>query len=409
MRSSWLFLSLTLALAAAPALGQGSLGSETAHVVLVKDCTDAGWDSGDVGTKCFESVSSLQDYIWGSSGILPTASNPLTVDVGPGEFAGQIDCSYGEGHVTFRGAGRDRSIIKKSGTYLQIAVNVSGGCNALAFEDISIVAESTDNSLGYAVFWTGGGSSSWTDVNITADGSPWYDHACGGDGTDAPLGKHTFWGSNLAGGTLGFFAECDETWFYGGEIAALAALKGSWTNKLTGVSVSHRGEVHLNGAAVRVNTTGVSSGSGTAYGVQAGPSGNTLSVPDGYGEFHSHGSLISVKVSNLSSVAAVGILLDDDDAAGDARAHGHETAYVVSGNSSSRRLKGSGDFETPFQWEPSTSPPSAAGEIDGQDSYVETDCNSSGCSSGNSPHLMVYDPDCSTTPWFDTVNGACRN
>jgi hypothetical protein len=408
MKSSWLFLPLALALAGTPAFGQGSLGDATAHVVLVKDCTDAGWDSGDVGTKCFESVSSLQEYIWGESGLWPTASTPLTVDVGPGEFGGQIYCNGG-GHVTFRGAGRDRSIIKKSGSYLQFAVYIQEGCDALAFQDISVVAETTDGDLGYAVYWAGGGSSSWTDVNLTGDAAGWYDFGCGGDGTDAPDGKHYFWGSTVAGGRLGFFAECGETWFYGGEIDAFAALKGSFTNKMTGVWVSHRGEVHLNGAAVRVSTAGVSSGSGTAYGVQAGPSGNTFTVPDGYGEFHSHGSLITVRVSNLSSVAAVGILLDDDDAAGDARAHGHETAYVVSGNSSSKRLTGSGDFETPFQWEPSTSPPTAAGVIDGQDSYVETDCNSSGCSSGNSPHLMIYDVDCTTTPWFDTVNGACRN
>jgi len=408
MRPSWLLLPFSLALAAAPAFGQGSLGSVTQHIVLVEDCTDAGWDAGDVGTKCFESVASLTDYIWGESGLWPTASTPLTVDIGPGEFPGQIYCNEG-GHVTFRGAGRDRSIIKKSGSYLQQAVQIEGGCDALAFQDLGIVAESTDSDLGYAVFWVGGGSSSWTDVNLTADGAGWYDHGCGGAGTDAPDGKHYFWGSTIAGGRIGYYGECDETWFYGGEIDAFASLKGSFTNKITGVWIAHRGEVHMQGAAVRVHTNGISSGSGTAYGVRTGPSGNTFSVDDGFGEFHSHGSLITVKTANLSGVAAVGIELDDDGGAGTARAHAHETAYVVSGGSTSTRLSGSGDFEAPFQWEPSTSPPAAGGTKDGQDTYIETDCNSSGCSGASDPHLMIYKSGCSTSPWFDTARDACRN
>lgn len=402
-------LVLAVAGAGAPAFAQGSLGSETAHIVLVQDCVAAGWDSGDIGVKCFESVSSLNDYIWGSSGIFPTASAPLTVDIGPGEFAGQIYCPSGaDGYVTFRGAGRDRTIIKKSGTWLQLAVQVYG-CESLGFQDLSVVAESTDSHIGYAVYWIGGGSSSWTDVNLTGDSTGWYDVGCGGDSTDAPDGRHNFWGSTVAGGKFGFYAECGETWFYGGEVDAFASLSGSFTDKLAGVWVAHRGEVHLNGAAVRVSTAGISSGSGTAYGARVGPSGNTFSVPSGYGEFHSHGGLVSVKTGNLSGVAAVGIQVNDNSGAGDARAHTHETAFVVVGGASSTRLTGGGTFESPFQWEARTSPPAAGGAKNGQDTYVETDCDASGCSSGSDPHLMIYSSSCSTSPWFDTVRNACRN
>jgi hypothetical protein len=399
---------LGLAVAAAPAFAQGSLGSETTHIVLVQDCTDAGWDAGDVGTKCFESLSSLNDYIWGSSGIFPTASTPLTVDIGPGEFSGGLDCPDGEGHTTFRGAGRDRTVIKKSGTWLQLGVHAVN-CVALAFQDLSVVADSTDSDIGYAVYWSGGGSSSWTDVNLTGDSTGWYDVGCGGESTDAPSGSHNFWGTNVAGGKFGYYAECGETWFYGGEIGAFSSLLGSFHNKMTGVWVAHRGEVHLNGSAVRVSTKGVSSGSGTAYGARVGPSGNTLSTPSGYGEFHSHGGLVTVKTENLSGVAAVGINVNDSSGAGDAKSHTHETAFVVKGGSTSTRLTGSGTFESPFQWEARTSPPTAGGAQDGQDTYVETDCDSSGCSSGSDPHLMIYKSGCSSSPWFDTVRNACRN
>lgn len=401
-------LALAGALAAAPAFAQGSLGSDTQHIVLVQDCTDAGWAAGDVGTKCFESLSSLNDYIWGSGGIWPTSSSPLTVDIGPGEFPGQISCPDEGGYVTFRGAGRDRTTIKKSGTWLQIAIHVVG-CESLAFQDLGVVAESTDVHLGYAVYWTGGGSSSWTDVNLTGDSTGWYDVACGGDSTDAPEGRHNFWGSTVAGGKFGYYAECGETWFYGGEIDAFASLLGSFADKLTGVWVAHRGEVHLNGSAVRVHTSGVASGSGTAYGARVGPSGNTLSTPSGYGEFHSHGGLVTVKTANLSGVAAVGVLANNAGGSGDARAHTHETAFVVSGGSSSTRLTGSGTFESPFQWEARTTPPPAGGAKDGQDSYVETDCDSTDCSSGSDPHLMIYKGSCSPTPWFDTARNECRD
>ena len=406
MKGSTLLASIVLAVALAgtPAFGQGSLGSETAHVVLVQDCVDAGWDSGDIGTKCFESLSSLNGYIWG----VASASNPLTVDIGPGEFLGQIYCPTDAGYVTFRGAGRDSTTIKKSGSWLQLAVHVFG-CESLAFQDLSVVAESTDNTLGYAVYWQGGGSSSWTDVNLTGDSTGWYDVGCAGESTDAPEGRHNFWGSTVAGGFFGFYAECGETWFYGGEIDAFASLAGSFIDKLTGVWVAHRGEVHLNGSAVRVHSNGVSSGSGTAYGARSGPSGNTFNIPSGYGEFHSHGGLVSVKTANLSSVAAVGIQVNNSGGTGDARAHTHETAFVVSGGASSTRLVGSGSFESPFQWEARTSPPAAGGAKDGQDTYVETDCDASGCSSGSDPHLMIYKSACSPTPWFDTARNACRN
>jgi hypothetical protein len=181
------------------------------------------------------------------------------------------------------------------------------------------------------------------------------------------------------------------------------------SNSLTGVWVSHRAAVHLFGSSVRVTTTGISSGSGSAFGVRVGLSGNSFSVPTGYGEFHFHGGVVSVNTSNLAAVSATGLTLNNGGGVGDARAHTLETGFAVKGGSTSTRLTGNGTFESPHLWEAGTAPPAAGGAKDGHDIYVETDCNASGCSGGADPHLMIYKGACSPTPWFDTVRNACRN
>jgi len=404
---------LFVAFAGTPALAQGSLGSDSTHIVLVEDCVDAGWSSGDIGVKCVESVSALMTRIWGSGGIHPTASAPLTVDIGPGKFPGTIACGSEQGHTTFRGAGRDRTTIEGGFVWIipgfagaYVAVN-AGDCEKLAFQDMTLLAGTT-STVGYTVFWTAGGSSSWTDVNIVGSQTGWYDAFCGGESTDGPSGEHYLWGSNVTAGKIGYYAECGITWFYGGEILVDPSLLASFSNPSRGVQVVHRGHVHLFGSAIRATTAKISSGSGSLRGVMVGTPGNAT-VGQGYGEFHMHGGVISVNSSNLSGMNAIGIHMTDNGGAGTAKSHTLDTAFAIQGGSTSTRLSGTGNFESPQLWEARTSPPTAGGARDGQDIYVETDCNSSGCSSGPDPHLMIYTSGCSPTPWFDTSRNACRN
>ena len=129
----------------------------------------------------------------------------------------------------------------------------------------------------------------------------------------------------------------------------------------------------------------------------------------GYGEFHMHGGAISVNSSNLPGVNAIGIRMTNNGGAGTARAHTLDTAFAVKGGSTSTRLSGTGDFESPQLWEARTDPPAAGGAKDGQDIYVETDCDASGCSGASDPHLMIYKASCTPTPWFDSARNACRN
>ena len=402
---------LGVSFAGEPAWSQGSLGSSSSHIVLVADCVDAGWSSGDIGVKCFESVADVVDRIWGGSGLFPTASTPLTVDIGPGAFTGVLECPSGEGHVTFRGAGRDRTVINgvSFGGGLISAAVAATDCDALSFQDLRLVATPAGAYFGIAVAWSGGGSSNWTDVDMQGDDFGWYDAGCAGSSTAAPEGLHYFWGSKVVSPKTGFYSECAEGWFYGGEIDGFSAVTGTFNNNLTAVWVSHRAEFHMFGSAARVVTAGASSGSGNAYGVRVGPTANSFTAPAGHGEFHFHGGAISVNTSNLSSVAATGLLLNDSSGSGTAKAHTLDTAFAVKGGSTSTRISGSGTFESPHLWEARTSPPTAGGSVDGHDIYVETDCNSSGCSGGSDPHLMIYKAGCTSSPWFDTVRNACRN
>jgi hypothetical protein len=404
-----------LVAAAGGASAQGSLGSDANHVVLVQDCEAAGWDEGlYLNTKCFESIADLK--IWGTDdgGVepAPSAASPLTVDIGPGEFATTLTCpgsGGGVGYTTFRGAGRDRTTLKHTSNAWPYPITVIvDSCESLAFEDLRIEVEDTGGTpLGIAVYWTGDGSSTWTDVDIVGAFAGWYDASCGGAATDAPSGSHYFWGSTIWGGGLAFYGACGDTWFYGGEIAALTLLRGVYEGG-TAVQIAYRAAFHAFGTAIRHSTAGVSTGTGTSYGVRVGPPGNSETA--GHGEFHFHGGIVSVDTSNLSGVHAVGMQVTG---AGTGRGHTLATAFAVNGGASSTRLKGGGIVQSPLLWEASTEPPAAGGEKTGLDLYVETDCDANGCSgSGTEPHLMVYSSVCDDTgtnsPWFNTVRGVCR-
>lgn len=407
------------ALVATPSLGAGTLGGierdAPRHLYLVKDCVSAGWDPGDIDFKCFESIANLNYELWGYPPT-PTAATPVIVDIGPGDFTGIIICPDGEGHVTFRGAGRDRTVIHGVLHGISKSAVSATSCNALGFEDIRLEAESPTSPIPYgvAVSWIGGGSSSWTDVDLQGTDYGWYDINCPieeeGD-LDQPLGVHYWWGSKVVGGKVaGYYAECGETWFYGGEIAGLASVARTFEANLCAVRVAHRGQFHMFGSAARVSTAGASIGSGTVRGVLVGMPGGTAGGTLGNGEFHSHGGVISVNSSGTNGVAATGLQVEKYSG-GNARAHTLETGFAleVHDTEATTRLSGTGIFESPHLWEARIKPPEGGGSITGQDIYVETDCNSlalgGSCIGGLEPHLMIYKSGC---PWFDTQTGACR-
>jgi hypothetical protein len=394
-----LLLGLGLAPGDASAQTRGEPGYEI--VYLLTDCAAAGHGPGE----CVETLADLNTLIWDpTTGLNPTASEPLIVDMGPGKFPGAIGCPVGGGQVTFRGAGRDRTILTgpSSPTFLMAKVTVVVfGCESLGFHDMRI--ESSD----IGIYWVLAGSSSWTDVDVAATNYGWYDALCNGDATDPPAGVHYFYGSKVEAQQVGFFGNCGETWFYGSEL--LARPQGAVGTPI-GLQVSGRADVRVFGSAVRVVTADATSGSGgLAAGVNVGVG------PGGYdpgGTFHMHGGIISVDASTISGMNARGLFVHSG--LGQPSAHTPDTAFALRPGPGGEaiRLDGTGTIRSPFLWPAGDAPPlGPLGSQTGKDLYVETDCDAVDCTGGADSHLMIYQESCvgtSGTPWFDVVTGACR-
>jgi hypothetical protein len=124
-----------------------------------------------------------------------------------------------------------------------------------------------------------------------------------------------------------------------------------------------------------------------------------------------HGGIIAVDASKGAvSRNAIGIDVNKSTN-GDGKAHTFETAWTVkagTGGGTVTRLKGNGEHESPFLWQAGTDVPVPnLVSLTGADMFVETDCNSSGCSGGSEPHLMIYSSSC-PSKWFDLVRQQCR-
>jgi hypothetical protein len=402
-------------LAAGPSRAQ-TLGTPGTEIVfLVTDCTAAGHT---LGTDCFEDIASLTTFLWDPMvGVQPTLSTPMLVDIGAGTFVGPLECPSGEGFVTFRGAGRDRTTIAGGSAYTSFfgtSTVIVDGCEKLGFQDLRILAEDGP-AANYGVYWEGGGSSTWTDVDIDSKMAGWYDFNCGGDHEDPFSGLHYFWGSKIVAGEKGFYGECGQSWLYGSEVTIDVTLgEGTIGSGPAGINVAHRGDVRLIGSAVRVIGSDFPS-SPAIVGVEVGPSQNSGSAPDGSGTFHMHGGVISVDASADSGIDIIGLLVDDDGDAGDAMAHVIETAFALKtdGGGDVARLAGDGHIHAPYLWEAHATEPVAGLEsLTGQDQWVETDCDATGdCTGGGTPplqpHLMIYSTNCGSN-WFDVVMAACR-
>lgn len=363
-------------------------------VFLRNDCTGLA--------NCFTSMASLTSWIWPTRS--PGSTDPLLVDIGPGSFA-RFECTTGRGWITLRGSGPANTVIESSGNDIfapgSSAALFGDGCEQLHVQDLTVKGVIT------AVAWNGGGSSTWTNVHLIAGPDTrtfgvaygWYDvgTTCP---TEVPL--HYFFSSRIEslGGplaTVAYQATCSENWFYGSELLARpdSSVPGSLV-RFASLIVDDSGDARVFGSALRTVAP-----SGVTF-TQA-PSGGTID-----GVFHMHGGIVSVNTSAISGAGAVGL-----DVESNGFAHTLGTAFALNAGSggTTTRLTGSGTIQSPLLWQAGDSPPgSNLASAEGQDLYVETDCDSTGCSSGNNSHLMVYDSDCTSNgPWFDIVRGACRN
>jgi hypothetical protein len=384
---------------------------------LVKDCGVAGYTKG---VDCFEDIASLQLQLWGGSAPRATADSPKRVEIGAGDFAGPLVCN-GAGFVSFRGAGRNRTriVVSDPGPAFGFHAILVTDCDSLEFQDLSVVAEDAP-LLNIGVQWKGGGSSTWTNVDMKGRYAGWYDNECSGDPAAPPEGEHRFFGVNIVSGWIGYYAECGATWMYGSEVridVGYADLANPSDSTHKAVAVAHRGDVRIYGSAIRVGGSAVHSAS-RAIGVMVGPSFNTgtpLGAGHGNGTFHMHGGVIVVDTSGAPGVDALGMLVDDNGGTGHAMGHTPDTAFMLkaSPGATVTRLAGTGQAMSPFLWQSgSTEPVGGLASLTGQDLFVETDCDDTGDCSGSGtpplqPHLMIYSASCASR-WFDTVTRDCR-
>jgi hypothetical protein len=160
------------------------------------------------------------------------------------------------------------------------------------------------------------------------------------------------------------------------------------------------------GTAIRGKVTGANT-TRELIGVFVTESGQHTLQPQG---FHSHGVNIglSTKDADLTTMDVYGI-----QALGNVIVHSPATAYNLSPGSGAKAYRvtsdGTAKVEAPYHWSAGTAAP-AVTSLNGEDLFVETDCDVNGCSgTGNQPHLMIYSTACPTSnPWFDVARNLCR-
>jgi len=385
-------------------------------VHLRKDCASTNPDLKN----CADNMLDMLNWVWDVR--IPSASSPLIIDIGPGEFdsfvcAGASDTNR-KGWVTVRGSGQRITTItgKPGGVFAPENNDLVGVeanfCTNLTFEDLTIAA------LDYGIAWTGGGTSTWSNVEVAAADDTrhqnigWYENSCEGE----KQGVHYWFGSRITahqdGTNRANYLSCAETWFYGGEIAVIVS--GDYFGSAVPVQLfndgPHLGSMRMFGSALRVVV----------------PNGNTAPLakvtgvllrPEGT-QFHMHGGIISIDASgSTQSFNVSGIEVRNGSA------HTPDTAFSVKaagggGNAKRVNLVGpavtnfGANVQSPYLWPAGSTPPSAASAKSGDDQFVENDCSVGGnCNNGgNETHLMISNPaKCGTTdPWFDTQVDQCR-
>lgn len=424
MTRSFGFAMATAVLAAATAL---ALGGSPAHaqttgvpgddiVFLLTDCANSGHTKG---SDCFEDLDSLQSFIWGQGGLHPDASDPLIVDIGAGTFTGTLSCPSGGGHVTFRGSGREHSVLQGTSA---ITVKVDG-CEDLEFQDLTIQAPTSGGNTLAAVKWLGCGSSTWTDMDLLVrDASTSSESSAAWWDAGECQAVHYWFGSRVfnegsSEKSFGFYvAGDDQHWFYGGDIKTEGAVDTPDPALQAAVYVAGTGgsgDVRIYGSTVRALTGEAVNVSYTLHESLGGFGFNAIMAHADDATVHVHGGIIVADASASNGVQDV----DAAEASGGATfVHTLDTAYNVvpgQGGGTARRVvaSGTGQVKSPFQWPAGGDPPAAKGQT-GSDTFVETDCGSDGdCNGGgNETHLMIFnDAACPTQEWFDSTTGRCRN
>lgn len=417
---------------------------------------------------CFESFYGLTDWLWKTR--KPTFEDRVVVDIGPGRFVtndADPTCQSAlgpplkvRGFAAFRGAGRDVTILDRTGGEGFIAGFHSNGCQGLEFHDLTI------QSPQYATIFRGGGwapadldpeldptpidleplpTSLFRNVRLKSTGSEgsnassWTEEACdpglgvGGGGDGGPGGTpglHYFFDAILevdaqgqASHVFGYRAACAETWFFDSVLEVKGQTKGIGDNSFVGVEVSGFGDVRAFGSLIRADASAMPATRLNDY-LDPGRSGpiavlvgETVSNVGTGGVFHAHGS----HVAAVSAAPATGVPHDAIAIVAAPGAHMvHAPGATFDIRTAGIPVRQFGAALAPNLWRSGAFPPGASSETsvlesaEGADLFVETDCSASACGSagsGSQAHLMIYNPAACAVKggWMDVVTGWCRS
>jgi hypothetical protein len=374
---------------------------------------------------CSDNAAELIDWIWGIRH--PSITSPLLVNIGPGTFtfarqtSGSISplplCTN-NGNVTFRGAGRQNTVINGYGGTATadefpaygVVLKITN-CTNLTFENLTIRPESFDPTGDFdsvhSISWVGGGNSVWNNVEVDSYYYGWIDK-CSSSGVHS---SHQWYASSItsSGGyyNIPMWSGCASTKFYGGELVATKPNNGGTAASLVGVIADGQDVmVEIYGSLVRsINEDPLST-----Y-----PNHNPMPAFSGHGgllarngaTIHMHGGIVSVRSEGGGNDGVYGVKVVSNG-----MVHTPDTAFGLKASGTGlmeRIIRESGSVSSPFQWPAGTTPPALV-SVTGSDTFIETDCGPAGCQAGgNQPHLLIYSSSCSSAgPWFDSVTGACR-
>jgi hypothetical protein len=250
----------------------------------------------DAADTCFSDLSSLDRWLWETR--KPSARDPVTVEVGAGEFRGRLFCRA-QGFVRFRGVERARSRLVGTVDEFPFATIRADACTELRFERLTVVAPRSHTGRGKAVFWGGAGDSAWSDVALEAEYVAWYDSNCPLGNALPPAGTHRFERATLRAGALGYFSDCGHGLLSESEIRVAATattylpiLGAGLADVAAGVKASHRSRVELVDCRVSVDSTAAAR-VGQTVGLFAGAAGNHH--PLGAGWIEMRGGALDVR------------------------------------------------------------------------------------------------------------------
>lgn len=364
----------------------GPVIADNASIVLLRTSCDNG--SGDLLNNCFDDQTALMDWIKTTRN--PGVGDTLTVEIGPGTYQ-RIEwlCAAGEGHVSFRGAGRGRTIFTN---------NLVLG-NAMTFqncEDLTFSSMTVDAKF-ISVVWAGSGNATWTDMELIAGYTTWYETPAGqlSSGAACTSGvnnEHKFFASSLITknstiGSLIYLNNCGITWLVGSELV-FDGSTSTFSGPTVGVKSSGEGhEVHLYGSTIRLTANSGSASTGLiAFQAYANA------------EIHVHGTGIDLVSDKSIPITAL-------EANTGGVIHAAESAYVMetgATGTATRIQNNGGEVHAPHFW--STPPGTNYTSANGADRSVVTTGTSDGF-----PHTVIYSSGCpSSARWYDAVDSTCR-